>query len=146
MIRAVLLDALGTLVRLEPPAPRLREEVLRVTGVDVGEERAEAAFGAEIAYYVSHHMEGRDRASLEDLRARCAAAMAAELPVALEGPVAVEVMLASLEFTPFPDVVPALEALRARDLRLVVASNWDSSLPDWLERAGLANLLDGAVS
>jgi putative hydrolase of the HAD superfamily len=31
-------------------------------------------------------------------------------------------------------------------VRLVVASNWDSSLPDVLERAGLAPLLDGVVS
>jgi putative hydrolase of the HAD superfamily len=146
VIRAVLLDALGTLVRLEPPVPRLRDQVLRATDVDVGEERAAAAFGAEIAYYLSHHLEGRDRASLQDLRARCAAAMAAELPVALEGPAAVEVMLASLGFTPFPDVAPALKELRSHGLRLVVASNWDCSLPDWLALAGLAGLLDGAVS
>ncbi|MFN2615938.1 MAG: HAD family hydrolase, partial [Thermoleophilaceae bacterium] len=50
------------------------------------------------------------------------------------------------EFTPFPDVPPALRELRARGLRLVVASNWDCSLPRWLERAGLGALLDGAVS
>jgi putative hydrolase of the HAD superfamily len=27
-----------------------------------------------------------------------------------------------------------------------VASNWDYSLPDWLERAGIGRLVDGAVS
>src|SRR5207244_11352430 len=33
-----------------------------------------------------------------------------------------------------------------RGLRLVVASNWDCSLPDVLARAGLASLLDGVVT
>jgi putative hydrolase of the HAD superfamily len=31
-------------------------------------------------------------------------------------------------------------------MRLVVVSNWDWSLPEWLERAGLAELVDGVVS
>jgi putative hydrolase of the HAD superfamily len=43
-------------------------------------------------------------------------------------------------------VVPGLRALRQRGLRLVVASNWDCSLPTWLARAGLADLIDGAAS
>ena len=47
---------------------------------------------------------------------------------------------------PFPDTVPALRALRAAGLRLVAASNWDVSLHEQLERTGLHELLDGAVS
>jgi putative hydrolase of the HAD superfamily len=43
-------------------------------------------------------------------------------------------------------VAPALRDLRSHGLRLVVASNWDCSLPEWLESAGLMELLDGAVS
>jgi putative hydrolase of the HAD superfamily len=146
-VRAVLLDALGTLVRLEPPAPRLREALERRTGVDVGEEGAARGFGAEIAYYLEHHMEGRDAASLHDLRDRCAEALRSALPVAGLEPAGVRAaMLESLAFSPYPDVVPALRDLRARGLRLVVASNWDCSLPEWLEGAGLGGLLDGAVS
>ena len=57
--RAVLLDALGTLVELQPPAPRLRA-ALREAGFEVDEERAAAGFGAEIAYYLEHHLEGAD--------------------------------------------------------------------------------------
>jgi putative hydrolase of the HAD superfamily len=55
-------------------------------------------------------------------------------------------MLSSLRFEPFADVVPGLRALRERGLRLVVASNWDCSLPEWLAGAGLWELLDGAAS
>ena len=38
--RAALLDALGTLLWLEPPAPALRRELAARLGVDVGEEAA----------------------------------------------------------------------------------------------------------
>jgi putative hydrolase of the HAD superfamily len=146
-VNAVLLDMLGTLVELRDPVPRLRAELERRTGVDVGDEAAARGFGAEIAYYLEHHTEGRDRESLEDLRDRCAARMEAALGVdgLARGDVRVA-MLASLEFAPFPDVEPALSALKERGLKLVVASNWDWSLPQWIERVGLGHLLDGSAS
>jgi putative hydrolase of the HAD superfamily len=142
-VRAVLLDALGTLVRLEPPVPALRAELRRV-GIEADEETAARAIGAEIAYYLEHHMEGSDRESLEGLRDRCADELAAVLGV--EGARVRGPMLASLRFTPFPDVPPALRLLRERGARLVIASNWDCSLPEWMEEAGLLELLDGAAS
>ena len=146
MTSAVLLDALGTLVELQPPAPRLRE-ALRREGVEVSDEQAEAAFSAEIAYYLAHHLEGRDRDSLDRLRDRCAAEMCRALGAAeLDHRTARRAMLAALEFEPYPDVIPALRALREKGLRLVVASNWDCSLPDWLGPAGLRELVDGVVT
>jgi putative hydrolase of the HAD superfamily len=146
LVRAVLLDALGTLVRLEPPAPRLREELGR-RGVEVDEETAARGMAAEIGYYLEHHMEGRDGASLERLRDRCAEALAGGLGVpGLSGPDVRGALLDSLRFTVYPDVIPALRELRRRGLRLVVASNWDCSLAGRLEEAGLMGLLDGAVS
>jgi putative hydrolase of the HAD superfamily len=146
-VRAVLVDALGTLVRLEPPAPRLRAGLRRVAGVDVGEEAAERAFRAEIAYYLEHHLEGRDRASLDDLRGRCAMVIVAELREHGVQPAAARAaLLGSLEFTAFDDAAPALRALRDGGVRIVVASNWDCSLPEFLERSGLLELVDGVVS
>src|SRR3954454_18266508 len=147
-VDAVLLDALGTLVRLEPPAPRLQERLASLAGVEVDEETATRGFGAEIAYYLAHHLEGGDPDGLEDLRTRCARelARAMDLEERLDPALARRVMLESLEFSPYPDVVPVLRELRERGLRLVVVSNWDCSLPGWLERAGLAPLLDGTVS
>jgi putative hydrolase of the HAD superfamily len=147
MPRAVLLDMLGTLVELRDPVPRLRAELERRTGIDVGQEAAARGFGAEISYYLEHHMEGRDRESLEGLRDRCAQRMDEALGV--EGLDRREVraaMMESLEFAPFPDVVPALSALKELGIRLVIASNWDWSLPQWVERAGLDPLIDGTAS
>ena len=143
---AVLLDSFGTLVAMEPPAPRLQAE-LAARGVEVGVERAAAAFRAEIAYYLEHHGEGRDRSSLDDLRDRCAAVMADALGRGgTELGVVREAMLAAIRFGPYPEVPAVLRALRERGLRLVVASNWDGSLGEVLREAGIRDLVDGVVT
>jgi putative hydrolase of the HAD superfamily len=143
---AVFLDALGTLVELQPPAPRLRAR-LADEGFEVTEERAAAGFAAEISYYLAHHLEGSDRERLDDLRDRCATAMmeALELP-GLDHATARRAMLGALEFTAFPDAASALAELHGRGHRLVVASNWDCSLPDWLGPTGLLDHVDGVVT
>jgi putative hydrolase of the HAD superfamily len=146
-LRAVLLDALGTLVELQPPGPRLRTALREHTGVDVGDEAAERGFAAEIGYYLANHMRGSDREGLERLRDDCAKALRAAIGRDdLDHAAVRTAMLEALEFRPFPDVIPALEALRARGLRLVVVSNWDCSLSEWLERAGIGALVDATVS
>ena len=144
--RAVLLDALGTLVELQPPAPRLKA-LLEAEGFPVSLERAQAGFRAEIEYYLAHHLEGSDRAALDDLRNRCAAVLleALQLP-GLDHAGARRAMLGALDFTPYEEVSAALAELRARGLTLVVASNWDCALPDWLGTAGLLNLVDAVVT
>ena len=126
---------------MEPPGPRLAERL----GVSV--ERAETAFRAEIEYYVDHHIDGRDAASLSALRNRCAAVIRDSLKLgSVELADVRDAMLDAIRFSAYPDAAPALRELRARGMRLVVASNWDCSLPEVLERAGLAELLDGVVS
>jgi putative hydrolase of the HAD superfamily len=143
---AVLLDALGTLVELQPPAPRLRRELL-AEGFEVSEERAAAGFAAEISYYLAHHLEGSDRERLDDLRDRCATAMMEALAIpGLDHATARRAMLESLEFTAFPDAQEAVVELRARRHRMVVASNWDCSLADWLGPTGLLDHVDGVVT
>ena len=128
---------MGTLLRLDDPAPRLAERL----GVDLA--AAERAFRAEVAYYLEHHLEGRDTGSLEDLRRRSAAVMAAAAGVDPSG--AVDALMESLRFEAFPDAAPALAELRSGGLRLVVVSNWDCSLPDALSEAGLLRLVDDVV-
>src|SRR4051812_33461746 len=112
--RAVLLDALGTLVTFEAPAPHLRAALRERLGADVGPHAAEAAIRAEIAFYRAHLHEGRDAASLEDLRARSAAAMRAALPepaASAPGAVLTAALMASLRFAAFPEVPGVLRAL-----------------------------------
>src|SRR5215213_2126850 len=99
-VRAVLLDALGTLVRLEPPAPRLRAAVRERLDVDVGDEAAARAMRAEIAFYRANLHRGRDGASLAALRDACAQVVRSEL--ALDAPLAGvrDALLAAIRFTP----------------------------------------------
>lgn len=152
-VRAVLLDCLGTLLRLEPPGPRLRVELAR-RGIMVSEESAAAAFRAEIDHYLAHHLEGTDAPSLERLRDSCARVVGASLGpdavgvpgVADPEPAVREAMLAALRFSPYPDAAPALAGLRRAGLRLVVTSNWDCSLGAVLEGAGLRRLVDSVVT
>jgi putative hydrolase of the HAD superfamily len=142
-LEAVLLDAFGTLLAMRPPARLLRAE-LAARGLELEEERAAQAFAAEIAYYLDHQLEGRDEESLDDLRRRCAVVLREALgnPPGLGIDDARDAMLAAIRFDAFPDAEPALRDLRERGLRVVVASNWDCSLPGFLRDAGLDGLVD----
>jgi putative hydrolase of the HAD superfamily len=149
--RVVLLDALGTLVALEPPAPLLRAVLSERFGAEITHEQAVQAIAAEISYYRAHFDEGRDSAGLAALRGRCAEALRAALPasdsIARIGPDALtDALLASLRFTAFPDAGPALGAAREQGRRLVVVSNWDVSLREVLARLELEPLLDGILT
>ena len=135
--RAVFLDALGTLVELEPPWVGLAGAL----GEEVDQRRLIAAVRAEMAYYREHSDEGRDETSLADLRRRCAAVLSERLGVE----VAVGTLMEAIRFQPFPDAAPGLAALRARGLTTVCVSNWDISLSGVLERCGLRPALDAIV-
>jgi putative hydrolase of the HAD superfamily len=137
-VKAVFLDALGTLVELEPPWVGLRAAL----GGRVSDQQLVPAVRAEMAYYKAHSHEGRDPESLADLRARCAEVLSRELGTE----VSAETLVDSIRFDPYPDAVPVLKTLRSRGLKLVCVSNWDCSLGTVLDRCGLAEHLDGAVS
>lgn len=148
---ALLLDALGTLVAVQPPAPRLQSELAARFGVVVSAAEAERAIAAEIIYYRAHLDEGRDAAALGDLRERCAEALRRALPATPElarvgTPALTGALLASLQFEAFADARPTLTAARAAGRRLVVVSNWDASLHEVLARLELAPLLDGILT
>ena len=150
-VAVVTLDALGTLVELDAPVPRLVAE-LAARGVACDAAQAAAGLRAEIAYYRAHHDRGADAASLAALRARCAAVLGDALADAgadlrgLDPPALREALLAALRFRAFHDVRPALVELRAAGHRLVVVSNWDVSLHEMLRTTGLDALVDGAIS
>ena len=136
-VRAVLVDAMGTLLHLRDPVPALAGRL------GIAEDEARRAMRAEIAYYRAHHLEGRDEGSLLDLRLRCADAMG------LAGRVRDDVLpalLDSIRFEAEPSAERVLRDLRAVGVKVVAVSNWDVSLPRALADVGLADLLDGIVS
>ncbi|HTU94565.1 MAG TPA: HAD-IA family hydrolase [Solirubrobacteraceae bacterium] len=148
---ALLIDGLGTLVSLAPPAPELRDELAARFGIEVSLQEAGRALGAEIAYYRAHMGQGRDGESLDALRRRCAEVMREALPpsarLAAVGTEALTgVLLRALRFDAYLDARPALLRARAAGARVVVVSNWDVSLAEVLERVGLAPLVDAVVT
>ena len=131
----MLLDALGTLVELQPPAPRLRR-LLRESGFEVSEEQAAAGFMAEIAYYLDHHLDGSDPERLERLRDRCADEMRSALGSRARPRDGAAGDAGRARVHPLSGRgARAARAARARD-DVVIASNWDCSLPEWLRPRG----------
>jgi len=107
---------------------------------------AAEAFAAEIAYYLDHHLEGRDARSLAELRERCAEVIRASLRLPEGARTAVrEAMLGAIAFRAYSEAASALAELRAGGMRLVAASNWDCSLAEVLDRVGLGEAFDAVV-
>ena len=145
MIRAVLLDALGTLVELPAPWPALVEE-LAARGVAIDEAQARVALQEEMAYYRAHHDEATGAAELDGLRDRCTDVLRAALPEhARDTDDLRGALLGSLRFRAYPEAPGVLTELRELGVARVVVSNWDVSLRGVLDDTGLAPLLDGAV-
>lgn len=147
-MRAVLLDALGTVVELEPPWPALVGE-LAARGLHVAEADAEVALIAEMRHYRARCHTAADADGLARLRAECTEVLRAALPPPARALAAGELqaaLLASLRFRPYPEVPGVLARLRGHGKRLVVVSNWDVSLHDVLAATGLDELLDGVVT
>jgi putative hydrolase of the HAD superfamily len=148
VIRAVLLDALGTLLELEPPAPAL-VAALAQRGIAVDEAQARAALAVEMRHYRAHCIEAADPDRLAALRADCTEVLRAQLPSHARGLDAAELqdaLLRSLRFAVYPEVVGELLALRDAGATLIVVSNWDISLHGVLEQTGLTALLHGVVT
>jgi len=143
--RAITIDAFGTLVELVDPVEPLRA-ALTAAGVEREAEVVAGAFAAEVAHYLPRAHEGRDAASLAALRRDCAAVFLAAAGADLDPARFAPAFVRALSFRALPGTVEALDALRARGLRLACVSNWDVSLGDALAAAGLAPRLDAIVS
>jgi FMN phosphatase YigB (HAD superfamily) len=144
-LRAVTLDANGTLVALADPVTPLREALQR-HGVERSAGDVRTAFAAEVAYYLPRAHEGRDAASLASLRREAVRRFLAAADAELEPDAFVPDFLAAIRFEPLPGVPRALAELQALGLRLACVANWDVSLRPMLEGVNLAPRFDAIVS
>ena len=144
-IDAVTIDAFGTLVELENPVGRLRA-ALAERGVERDESSVAAAFASEVQYYLIHKGEGRDDATLVDLRERCAGVFLAGVAPELDAEEFAPAFVGALVFRPLEGVVSALRRLRRAGLELACVTNWDIGIGEQLEKAGLAPFLSAVVS
>jgi putative hydrolase of the HAD superfamily len=145
LLDAVTVDAAGTCLELVDPTDRLRAALGRMQ-VTRSREAVAAAFAAEVGYYVPRSHLGSDEETLAELR-RSAVAVFLE---ALGSPLPVESFvpefIGSIEFTPAPGAVAALEALRSAGLELACVANWDASLGHHLAHAGIDRLFGAVVT
>ena len=130
-IYAEELSAMG----LEAPAERLEQALREVWAeldrlVPSGVDRYDHFPGGEAGYW--HHFAGMtlEKATGEPAEDLFILELLGRLRTAFRDTAAWQV---------YPDVVPALDALRAAGVRLGVVSNWDSRLPDLLDDLGLAD-------
>ena len=142
---AVTVDAMGTLVELDEPAPRLRRSRAE-RGVERELAEVAAAFQAEVAYYLPRTLEGKDDESLAALGRRCTAVFLEHARADLDPAEFAPAFLAAIVFRPLEGAASALERLRQAGLVLACVSNWDVSLAGHLERAGLAGFFTEIVS
>jgi putative hydrolase of the HAD superfamily len=138
VMEAVLFDAFGTLIALDDPVARL-QAALAVRGEGRSPEQVDRAFREEVGYYREHQDTGRDGESLAELRLRCAAVLRDALRSALSVEDIRGVLGDSLRYRVFPDVLPTVDLLTGRGLRLGVVSNWDAGLPEILADVGVAD-------
>jgi FMN phosphatase YigB (HAD superfamily) len=134
----VTFDAMGTLVAIEPPGPRLQRSLERRLGHTVDLARCEAAMRVEMRHYRAHCISGRDAPSLAALRLECAALLADALALDVSGADLLPSLTDAISFYAYRDAGPAVEQLTAAGLQLAVVANWDISLHDVLVRLGLA--------
>ena len=143
--RALCIDALGTILRLEPPAPRLHRSLAARLGLDLPIDRCEAAMRAEMRHYRDHCVRAGSTASLAALRLECADVLADALGEDVVGADVLPCLTDAIAFTAYSDAAPALAAVRAAGIPVAVVSNWDISLVGVLTRTGLAPLIDVVV-
>ncbi len=144
-IDAVTIDGYGTLLRLIDPVPALRA-ALAGRGVERSGEEVERAFRAEVAHYRPRAHEAHDAVSLAALRHDCAGVFLDALGSPLAAADFVDAFMGALAFGAVPGAAEAVEALRARGLRLGVVANWDCALPEQLEKLGLLDRFDTVVT
>jgi putative hydrolase of the HAD superfamily len=120
---AVTIDAYGTLIELRDPVGSLARVL-----PGFGREAIERAFRAEVDHYTARAVEGRDDASLAQLRAECTRVFNEELGSSL----AADEFMNALDFTWVEGAAEAVERLRARGLAIAIVSNWDISLHERL--------------
>jgi hypothetical protein len=106
--RALLIDAMGTLVRLQDPVTGLVDGLRDRCGLDVAPARAAAGLRAEIAYYRAHLQRGSDAAALGDLHRDCAAILRDALGVGADLDAITAALLDALRFSAFADAPAAL--------------------------------------
>jgi putative hydrolase of the HAD superfamily len=152
-IRAVLLDAGGTLLAADPPVDHVYRDAFARHGVEATADDVHGAVHATWREVDAARERGEERWKGTGGEAGFWRRFVAAVFVRVGGGEMPEPLLAhliahfreELHWTLYPEVPEVLAALRARRIKLVVVSNWDSSLPSLLARLGVRDSFDDVI-
>ena len=152
-LRAVLLDATGTLFDVARPLGDAYSELAREFGGDIDPDTMTDGFRTAFADTPPMAFPGRRGADLDraerDWWRTVVERVTREAGGVPEFDPYFDRLYAHYASAPawrvFPEVPDVLAALRERGLRLAVVSNFDSRLPPLLDRLGLAPFFDAVV-
>jgi putative hydrolase of the HAD superfamily len=152
-IRAVFLDVGDTLLRADPPVEQVYREAFVRHGVAATDEGVHAAVHATWRDVAAARERGEERWGGAGGEAGFWRRFVGTVFGRVGGGAMPESLLDELvahfreekHWALYPETLAVLAELRAAGLRLVIVSNWDSSLPALLERVGLASAVDDVV-
>ena len=153
MIRAITLDAAGTLITPREPVGETYARIARGFGITARPGAVEARFRRALRSAPplafpgtdAHDRTTRERAWWRDI-VRAALGAGASRPRFAACFEALFTYYAQADaWRVFPDVEPALAGFRTRQLRLAVVSNFDGRLPALLDGLGLTPALEVTV-
>jgi putative hydrolase of the HAD superfamily len=151
--RAVFLDAGLTLIYPDPPPERVYAEAFAASGLDAQEDEVRRALHATWREVNERQARGEERWGGAGGEVGFWRLFVAGMYARLGGGDLPPEVLAGLvahfgedeSWRVYDDVFPTLAALREKGVRLVVVSNWDSTLPGLLERLALASSFDAVL-
>ncbi len=142
-IKAVTFDAGGTLIKPWPSVGHVYAEVATRHGVrSLSPEALNRQFAAAWEELTNFSHSREEWAGLVD---KTFAGFVIEPPSRTFFPALYDRFAEPEAWHVFEDVLPALNALAALDLRLAVVSNWDDRLGPLLERLGLSKYFEAIV-
>ncbi len=152
-VRAVFLDAGDTLLKADPPVEHVYRESFARHGIHASEEDVLRAVHATWRDVDAARERGEERWGGPEGEAGFWRRFVGAVFTRVGGGELPEPLLAGLvahfrvqkHWALYPETLPVLAALRAEGLRLVVVSNWDSTLPSLLTRLHLADAVDEIV-
>jgi FMN phosphatase YigB (HAD superfamily) len=154
-IKAVFFDLGETLCYLHPPTSEILGEFLAERGVAVRPEQTRLAYLTAMTYFSDWAIRVDESERTPEEREAMVSGFYHVLMVSLglgeqlslipELRLMVNERRNGMVNVLFPDVLPALEALRGRGLRLGIISNWDHSLIDTVHTLGLTPYMETVV-
>ena len=154
MIKAISFDFYNTLVRFWPPLDEIQQAACLELGINVSKSGIDEGYSVADVYFNQENANGPIALRTEGERLEFFARYEqmilenAGVPVSLD--LARQIwniaMSVPKDFTPFEDVIPALNALRTQGYRLGVISNLRRDMQELCRKLDLNNYLDFFIS